>query len=80
MFGINRVNDVHSRLQSVEQSSSGDTDDSLSSEQSKGILTVVREFQPPMDSMHLRRQTPAVPLKLKKLPVPKCTHCSHLQW
>ena len=24
--------------------------------------------------------SPAVPLKLKKLPLAKCTNCSHLQW
>ena len=26
------------------------------------------------------RRMPAVPLKLKKPPLAKCTNCSHLQW
>lgn len=42
--------------------------------------TVVLAFQPPTSMMVRRRQTPAVPLKLKNEPLTKCTHCSHLTW
>jgi hypothetical protein len=40
--------------------------------------TRVRAFQPPASSMQALRQTPPVPLKLKKLPVLKRAYCSHL--
>ena len=40
--------------------------------------TRVRAFHPPASSMHALRQTPPVPLKLKKLPVLKRAYCSHL--
>ena len=42
--------------------------------------TVVRDCHPPTVTMVLRRQTPAVPLKLKKEPSAKWTNCSHLTW
>ena len=40
--------------------------------------TRVRAFHPPASSMQALRQTPPVPLKLKKLPVLKRAYCSHL--
>jgi hypothetical protein len=40
--------------------------------------TSVRAFHPPASLMHCLRQTPPVPLKLKKLPVAKRAYCSHL--
>ena len=42
--------------------------------------TVVRQFQPPESTMHLRRHTPAVPLKLKKRPAACLAYCSHRMW